>query len=412
MSPKTAWTDPEDLRRQLEKRWRRGELLAARVHRESPFPLRLRLRTPTGGEVAEHFEAVRDWARNLREHSREVRGHGYRLDWQPVRNRVHGTNRLPTAAWVADADDALALLGRKQDARRFDALVETTRARQPALLEWLARRPLTALEHAEEWPRLLAVVDYLQAHPRPGLYLRQLDIPGVDTKFIGNRRRLLAELLDLALPESAVDTRHTGARGFEARYGLRQRPLRLRFRVLDPALAIRGLTDLAVPVAELAALDPDQAEPPVRTVFITENEINGLAFPDHAAGLVIFGLGYALDQLGAIPWLHRVAVHYWGDIDTHGFAILERLRSHLPHTRSLLMDRETLDAHQALWVSEAAEQRFTGELHRLTGAEQALFRDLRDNALGANLRLEQERIGFGWLERYLCELPSMAAPRR
>lgn len=404
MSPKPAWTTPDDLRRQLDKRWQRGELLAARVHGESPFPLRLRLRTPTGGEVAEHFEAVRDWAGRLREHSREARGQGYALDWQPVRNRVHGTNRLPAAAWVAEADDALALLGREREARRFDALVETTRRRQPALLDWIARRPLTALEHADEWPRLLAVVEHFQARPRPGCYLRQLDIPGVDTKFIENRRRLLAELLDAALPESAVDQRHYGARGFEARYGLRQRPVRLRFRLLDPALAIRGLRDLAVPVEEFAALDMDRAEPQVDTVFITENEINGLAFPDHPGGLVIFGLGYALDQLGAIPWLHRVAVHYWGDIDTHGFAILDRLRSHLPQTRSLLMDRETFQAHQALWVTETPEQRFTGELTRLTEAEQALFHSIRNNEPGDNLRLEQERIAFGWLVDRLSEL--------
>lgn len=403
MSRRSAWTTPDELCRQLDKRWQRGELLTARVHGESPFPLRLRLRAPTGGEVAEQFEAVRNWARQLREHSREVRGQGYELYWQPVRNRVHGTNRLPATAWVADADNALALLGREKDARRFDALVESTRQRQPALLDWLARRPLTALDHAEEWPRLLAVVEHFQARSRPGCYLRQLDIPGVDTKFIENRRRLLAELLDAALPESVVDERHTGARGFEARYGLRQRPVRLRFRLLDPALAIRGLRDLAVPVNEFAALDLDRTEPPVRNVFITENEINGLAFPDRPGGVVIFGLGYALDQLGAIPWLHRTTIYYWGDIDTHGFAILDRLRSHLPQTRSLLMDRETFQAHQSLWVTETPEQRFTGELTRLTEAEQALFNSLRDNELGDNLRLEQERIAFGWLVTRLSE---------
>ena len=397
MSRKHPWTTPEGLRQQLDKRWQRGELLAARVHGESPFPLRLRLRTPTGGELAEHFEAVRDWAGRLREHSREVRGRGYELDWQPVRNRVHGTNHLPAAAWVPTAEDALALLGRDEDARRFQALLEQTRQHQPALVDWLGRRPLTALAHAEEWPRLLAVVAHFQANPRPGRYLRQLDIPGVDTKFIENRRQLLAELLDATLPPSAVDPRHTGARGFEARYGLRQRPVRLRFRLLDPELAIRGLRDLAVPVEEFAALDLDRTVPPVHTVFVTENEINGLAFPDHPGSLVVFGLGYALDQLGDIPWLHRVDIHYWGDIDTHGFAILDRLRAHLPHTRSLLMDRDTLEAHRHLWVAEAADQRFTGELTRLTEPEQALFRNIRDNALGENLRLEQERIAFGWL---------------
>ena len=41
-------------------------------------------------------------------------------------------------------------------------------------------------------------------------------------------------------------------------------------------------------------------------------------------------------------WLRRCAVHYWGDIDTHGFAMLARARRALPQTESLLMDRDTL----------------------------------------------------------------------
>ena len=47
-------------------------------------------------------------------------------------------------------------------------------------------------------------------------------------------------------------------------------------------------------------------------------------------GILLFGQGYALDRLGDIPWLHRCPLHYWGDIDTHGFAILDRLRAHFP----------------------------------------------------------------------------------
>jgi hypothetical protein len=40
---------------------------------------------------------------------------------------------------------------------------------------------------------------------------------------------------------------------------------------------------------------------------------------------------------------------YWGDIDTHGFAILDRLRTGMPHMRSLMMDQATLQAHRSLW---------------------------------------------------------------
>ena len=64
-------------------------------------------------------------------------------------------------------------------------------------------------------------------------------------------------------------------------------------------------------------------------------------------------------------------VRYWGDIDTHGFAILDRLRAWLPQARSVLMDRETLLAHRDRWVSEDRPARST--LTRLTPAERDLY---------------------------------------
>ncbi|BFO23151.1 hypothetical protein SHKM778_95390 (plasmid) [Streptomyces sp. KM77-8] len=53
------------------------------------------------------------------------------------------------------------------------------------------------------------------------------------------------------------------------------------------------------------------------------------------------GSGYAASLLRHLPWLADIDLWYWGDIDTHGFAILSRVRGHFPHTRSLLMDRHT-----------------------------------------------------------------------
>jgi hypothetical protein len=43
-------------------------------------------------------------------------------------------------------------------------------------------------------------------------------------------------------------------------------------------------------------------------------------------------------------------------------------------------------------------------LPRLNAEEGALYDDLRDNRLRRNLRLEQERIGFGWVEAALAAL--------
>ena len=48
--------------------------------------------------------------------------------------------------------------------------------------------------------------------------------------------------------------------------------------------------------------------------------------------MVIFGAGYGFEMLaGADWWLQVVGFIYWGDIDTHGFAILDQLRRRFGH---------------------------------------------------------------------------------
>ncbi len=389
-----GWTRPEDVTAALRKRWRRGDLLAARVGGAPVIPLELPLKRPSAREIAEQFGAVMSWVETLRQGSGEVRGRGYRLCWQHMANRVQGSNELPVAARIETEADAFFLLREEAAVRRFDVIADQTLARYPGLAGWLAKRSLQALEHADDWPAILDVLDSFVHRPRPGVYLRQLDVPGVDTKFIESRRRLIGDLLDAVLPEGAVDSAATGAAKFAQRYGLKAEPALIRFRLLDPAVDFHGLTDLSVPAEEFARL-----ELPVSQVFITENRINGLAMPACAGTLVIFGLGYGLDRLSDIPWLARCRLWYWGDIDTHGFGILNRLRQILPNARSLLMDRETLLTHRRLWVREPAEHRYLGEPGHLTPDERALFEDLRHDRLGERVRLEQERIGYGVVER-------------
>lgn len=389
-----TWTAPQDIKAQVWRRWERGELLAARVRGIALFPLRLRLTKPSPRELTERFDDVRQWVQALVEESREKRGYGYAIEWREIHHRVHGHNRVPDAVLVPSEADALRFIGRVRDADRFDELFALTISRFPALREWLARKPFWMLEQAADWPRVLSVLDYFRSCPRPGLYLRQLEIPDVDTKFIETRKALLAELLDRVLPEGAIDAQVTGARNFERRYGLRTEAPLVRFRILNPSLYVQGLSDLSVLPEQFASL-----RLPVEQVFITENKTNGLAFPDVPRGLVVFGLGYGLERLAEVEWLRETAVWYWGDIDTHGFRILDQLRARLPHVRSFLMDRETLMAHRVLWGREASNERFEGDIGRLTDDEQALFEDLKRNRLGDRVRLEQERIGYRWLYR-------------
>jgi hypothetical protein len=388
------WTSPADLHTQVQKLWDKGELLAQLIDHESSFPKRLILKGPTSTEISENFEEVRLWAKEL------MNVPYCRIEMKTFSHRIFGANSIPNEAWVDSLDDALAMLGKRTEADHFNALLNETRQRQPLLLSWLAKRPLKALELTDRWSLLLDIVDWMQVHPRPGIYLRQVDIPGVNSKFIEAHRGVLTELFDISLAEGYISSEASGVSQFSVRYGFRDKPTRIRFRVLDPSkspLPGGGTPDITLDSNSFARLPAF-----VSQVFITENETNFLAFPGVADSLVIFGAGYGWDNLSHIRWLSNCLIYYWGDIDTHGFAILNQLRSRFDHVESFMMDRETLMVHKPLWGIENYQA--FHDLPLLTAVEQDLFHDLRDNRILKNLRLEQEFIGFGWIENTLARL--------
>ncbi|MGL4860912.1 MAG: DUF3322 domain-containing protein [Enterobacteriaceae bacterium] len=382
------WTTPGDIREQLNRLWRQGELLRTLLRPEPLFPLRLKLKGPTSADITRHFDQIRQWAAQLAAQTK------IRIEWQEIRHRVQGVQRLPSQLWVDTLDQALALTGHRQEMQQFQQLIHQTRERQPVLLGWLEKRPLQALQMADDWPLLLDVVQWLCEHPRPGLYLRQVSIPGVHSKFIEARRGVLTELCDLALPATAIDDEQRGVTHFNARFGFCDKPLRIRFRTLDkrmgllPAAPLADITLDADTFAHLS-LAPQQ-------VFITENEINFLTFPPVEQAIILFGAGYGWEMLQRAHWLNQCRLYYWGDIDTHGFAILAGLRRYFPHVRSFLMDRATLMACQDYWDQEPTQT--LTDLPELTPQEQALFNELRDNRIRPNLRLEQERVDYKRVE--------------
>jgi hypothetical protein len=331
----------------------------------------------------QRYDEVRAWSRALTSLP------GLRVVFSTQGTRTVGRNEVPSEVWVDDLDAATRLLDEGRAVAAFRVVVGATRERVPALTEWLAAHPLDAASVAADWSRLLDVVLWVQANPRPNIYVRQVNIIGVHTKFIEIHRKLLASMLDVVLHEDAFDSVHSPSTAFDRRYGFRVAPSTVRLRSLDPSLAVLpGSDDRVVSMTiedfgRLAGID---------RVFVTENYVNFLAFPPADRAVVVFGEGYDVGKIATAPWIVDVPVYYSGDIDTHGFAILDHIRSLLPHVRSLLMDHATLHAHDEQWGFEADQVR--RDLTHLTRSERDLYDDLRDNRIRANLRLEQELTSY------------------
>jgi hypothetical protein len=380
------WTRPAEVRARLGKKWQSGLLLAAFAVGRSWEPLSVALRGPAAGDIPVRLAEVQQWAA---EWARSAAG-PVRVEYKQVGGRQVGANLIPCRAWIDGYDQAWDLLGVRAEVRTFSSLADATAASCPKLIPWLARRPMQVLKLADQWHKLLATIRWIDERQSPGMYLRQVDVPGVDTKFIERHTGVLAELLDLQLDPDRVDA---GAADFAGRYRFRRKPDYVRFRC--PGWS--GLSELSVRTEELRVPPPG-----VGRVYVVENEITYLAFPLPAAAMVVFGGGYGVDVLAPLGWLAGLDLVYWGDIDTHGFAILNRLRRRFGHARSMLMDRATLLAHRSQWVTESRPA--LGRLDLLEEAEADLYRDLVDGAFGQSVRLEQERISFAAVEQALQAL--------
>ncbi len=381
---------PKALKQQALKIWLRGDIHRAWLQKTARFPLDIPLKSIPAKNLLTDYSELQDAIYALRQDSQKQ---GYLIVDKAISHRLLGEQKIPAVITFTTEAVFLCYLAKTAEFLHFQTLTEQSLQQDGLLLDWLIRYPFKVMQYAQVWPQLLKVCAYFEAHPQPDCYIRQLDIKGVDSKFIEQHKSILSELLTQTLAQSSYQTDITGLKnsGFERRYGLRYDQPLIRLRILDEALAIHGLTDLTLTLGEFKQLDI-----PTKTVFIAENKVTVLAFPDYPEAIVIFGLGYAVNLLADAQCLQGRHLYYWGDLDADGLAILARLRQYYPEVKSMLMDAQTLAQFTHLAV-HAPSNSSEKTLNSLSTEENQLYQQLQQESL----RLEQERISFGYLQAYL-----------
>jgi len=367
---------PDDVRERLFKRFatQQRRWLAG----EGVWPVDIPLGMPREADAQQHPDAVTAWVSAWQ----RWQGRGT-LEWQDRQWRALGAQRLPIRLSLAHSGEVTGWLGESERWERAQERFHRLTSAWPGLAVVLPNHYGVLAGYGEaDFDRLIRFIDWLSKHPRSNLYPRQLPIPGIDTKWIDGRARVLRPLA------AAVRGDGSPAASLYDSCGLRTPPALVRLRILDPDLRRRlgGLSDVTAPLADIAHLDW-----PVRSAFIVENQQTGLSFDDLPGSVVFMGMGYSVEALGQLPWLDEVPCVYWGDIDTHGFAILNRARSYLPQIESGLMNESTLLENRELWTRES-RQHSANDLPYLTVEERNVYQGLKKQRWGVGVRLEQERI--------------------
>lgn len=311
--------------------------------------------------------------------------------------------------------------------------------------------PELVAEEPADFERLMRLLTWLTANPDSGLYVRQLPVEDVDTKWVHGRRSLVSQIFQriswpvaLSEPErdidfdddsetasgviastetdsadeadevcqgmaSAAGQAGSGTEGekdessptvgdFYRICGLRRAAPLVKVAVLCPYLraAVGGLRDFESPIGDIAKL-------PIQPtgLIIIENLETAYSLEDAWGVVAIVKMGNAVSLLSEVPWAHKCPVLYWGDIDTYGFAILALARQTLEPrgatVTSMLMDRATLESHKHLVVQES-QQTNRVDMSLLRDHEAEVYAGLLNKVWGAGLRIEQERLPW----TYVC----------
>lgn len=364
----------------------------------SDWPVGFALGAPTESEVMADLPAVQAWVQAWRQWS----GPG-KVEFEPRKWARLGSQDLPARLVLGNPFEVAALCGQEKRWARAVARLEVLIAIWPDLAATvkLGRYFDVLADYADtDFGRLVAVVQWLEANPTSSLYIRQLPVLGVDTKWLEKRQGLVAEFLSLV-------TRSEKAGDFFEVTGLKRLPHRVRVMVLCPELRrlAGGLRDFEAPIEDVVRLELTP-----KRVLVVENHVCATALGDMPGCIAFAGLGKAVGVLGRVPWAKGVPALYWGDIDTHGLVILNSARAALPCLQSVLMDSKTLMEFKELAVFEAVQAVESG-LEHLTAEEAALFEGLKSGRWGLKPRVEQERLPWNYVEAALSLTNFITAPR-
>lgn len=364
----------------------------------SEIRFEIALRPPTEKQVLADQAAAADWAGSWRAVGSSASSAGLEIDWAERNWARIGRQSVPVRLRLTTPDAVAGFVGgdteRAWRTLRDRAAALRDRFAGPtdgsAAIRSHAKRILSLSDPA--FATVIDVVDWLRTHRLGSLRPRQLPIRGVDSKWFETHRSLVTALLSGIGHADAVTVLDAAPR--------------LRLRILDPQLGpgagFEHLDDLTAPIAQLGRLPISPS-----LVFVFENLESVLAMPAWPGAVAVHGSGYAVDGVARLDWIADARIIYWGDLDSHGFAILNRLRSYLPAVESVLMDETTLLTHRDLWVSEPKPS--TGTFAHLSGTETRALDRIR---AAGNVRLEQERIPWDAALRALRTAVSAASPNR
>lgn len=384
----------EPLRKKLSRLEANGKLYVALAEGSEVPYLSMPLKRPQDIETS--WDELLAWQDFWRKAPKASGGHPlWHVEEKRKQTVSFGKQLMPVRVFIDTPEDAMALLGLTKKKKEFLAGLSAVENQMPSLRDWYLTY-FVRIFAEDFFPMALSIARFMLEQEQREGYLREMAIPGVDTKFLENHNFLVRTLWNALFPENTAES---SDELWEKLFVQKVPTPSICVRSLDEHLRFAGVRKLFLSQDDIADF-----QPPHRRIFITENKVNGYTFPDAEDSLILFGMGYGvLEMAESASWLADKEIYYWGDLDHDGFNILSNLRKVLPEMKihSFLMDKETLLAYVDPKVKDTGNTTTIPDY--LTVSEKMAWKLIHDNGW----RLEQERIPHEeveWaVERLLAE---------
>ena len=367
----------DDIYSKLQKIYNKGEIFRDYIENSNLFPIKIKLKKVQEKDITNNYSLLLSQIKNLKKSELTI-------EYKEFEFKKLGKQTVPVAVIVEDVEHFCKIVDKKFYYDRFVENYHKVITKYPKLRDLILKKPMIVLEYVEHWDRIFLIIDFFINNNQQNLYLREISLKDIDTKYIEKHLKILDILISNI---KQLDTLKTiGDFAFEKKYHLKYPLAQVRFRMLDERLYINGLSDLTLCIDEFEKLKIE-----CKKVYIIENKITTLAFPQLKDSIAIFGSGYKVGILQNTKWLKDKEIFYWGDIDSDGFAILSQIRGYFPQIKSIFMDQSVFDKFSN-FIVEYKSKVTNKKLEYLTNDELKLYSSL------SNKRLEQERLPFEFIK--------------
>ena len=358
------------------------------------------------GNPNDDFEKRSRELKEIHEHSKNNGKKSYIYETSEVSSRTAGKQTVITKIYFDDISDYLVFINKKAAFEVLEQAVSIindnlrTNLSKDEITSWIIKNNEKLSDKTVEdgidtyWKNICLCANWLFKNPRSNLYIRTIPLE-VHSKFIENNQTIIHTLIS--------SEKITKENSFIKQHGLSEKPNHICFRFLDTTEISKNFApkELIITSEDFTNLEKTDFMKNIKSIFIVENEMIYLSFPEIKNAICIWGHGFTAGHFKQFSWLNNFQLYYFGDLDEHGYEILSIFRTAFPGTKSICMNIDTLNKFDRFRV--AGEVLTGGYIpEKLNEDELLVFNVLRKDK--KRNRLEQERISQGWIINSLLSL--------